>query len=210
MDFSYPPEVEQFRKELRAWLAANLTDEVVAANRGRRSGRSGISDSSGMERDDGRRRLGRGLVAAGVRRPRGRRCSSSSSTPRRPPAHGCRCHLNVIGMNNIAPAIMQYGTEAQKRTLLPRMMRADDIWCQGMSEPEAGSDLASLRTRAVRDWRATSRRQRPEDLDLTGAPGQLVSAVRAHRPGRAEAQGHLLPDSSTCRCRASRFGRLSR
>ena len=59
--------------------------------------------------------------------------------------------LNVIGMNNIAPAIMQYGSEAQNRTLLPRMMRADDIWCQGMSEPEAGSDLASLRTRAVSD-----------------------------------------------------------
>jgi alkylation response protein AidB-like acyl-CoA dehydrogenase len=59
--------------------------------------------------------------------------------------------LNVIGMNNIAPAIMQYGTESQKRELLPRMVRADDIWCQGMSEPEAGSDLASLRTRAVLD-----------------------------------------------------------
>jgi len=59
--------------------------------------------------------------------------------------------LNIIGINNIAPAIMQYGTEAQKGALLPRMLRADDIWCQGMSEPEAGSDLASLRTRADRD-----------------------------------------------------------
>jgi alkylation response protein AidB-like acyl-CoA dehydrogenase len=59
--------------------------------------------------------------------------------------------LNVIGINNIAPAIMQYGTDSQKRELLPRMARADDIWCQGMSEPEAGSDLASLRTKAARD-----------------------------------------------------------
>ncbi len=59
--------------------------------------------------------------------------------------------LNVIGLNNIGPAIMAYGTDAQKRELLPRMVRADDIWCQGMSEPEAGSDLASLRTRAVTD-----------------------------------------------------------
>jgi alkylation response protein AidB-like acyl-CoA dehydrogenase len=59
--------------------------------------------------------------------------------------------LNVIGLNNIGPAIMAFGTDAQKRELLPRMVRADDIWCQGMSEPEAGSDLASLRTRAVPD-----------------------------------------------------------
>ena len=58
--------------------------------------------------------------------------------------------MNVIGVSNIAPAIMQWGTEEQKRHFLPRMLRADDIWCQGMSEPDAGSDLASLKTRAVR------------------------------------------------------------
>ena len=59
--------------------------------------------------------------------------------------------LNTIGINNIAPAIMQYGSDAQKGNLLKRMVRADDIWCQGMSEPESGSDLASLRTKGVRD-----------------------------------------------------------
>ncbi len=59
--------------------------------------------------------------------------------------------LNPIGLSNIAPAIIEHGTDEQKRTLLPRMLRGDDIWCQGFSEPNAGSDLASLRTSAVRD-----------------------------------------------------------
>jgi alkylation response protein AidB-like acyl-CoA dehydrogenase len=59
--------------------------------------------------------------------------------------------LNPLGLSNIAPAIIEHGTDDQKRTLLPRMLRGDDIWCQGFSEPDAGSDLASLRTSAVRD-----------------------------------------------------------
>lgn len=58
--------------------------------------------------------------------------------------------LNPIGLSNIAPAIMHFGTEAQKARFLDRMLRGEDIWCQGFSEPEAGSDLASLRTTAVR------------------------------------------------------------
>jgi len=59
--------------------------------------------------------------------------------------------VNIIGLSNIAPAIMEHGTEEQKRDLLPRMLRGDDIWCQGFSEPDAGSDLASLSTSAVQD-----------------------------------------------------------
>jgi alkylation response protein AidB-like acyl-CoA dehydrogenase len=59
--------------------------------------------------------------------------------------------LNPIGIANIAPAILTYGTDAQKQRFLRPMLRADDIWCQGFSEPDAGSDLASLRTSAVRD-----------------------------------------------------------
>jgi alkylation response protein AidB-like acyl-CoA dehydrogenase len=150
VDFSYPAEVEQFRKELRAWLCANLTDEVKAADR-RRGRDPGAFDTL--------RRWDAAVADAGwgaVSWPReygGRGATvleqlayAEETTRARAPMP-----LNLIGMNNIAPAIMQYGTDDQNRELLPRIVRADDIWCQGMSEPEAGSDLASLRTRAVCD-----------------------------------------------------------
>jgi alkylation response protein AidB-like acyl-CoA dehydrogenase len=150
VDFSYPPEVEQFRKELRAWLGTYLTDEVMTA--GRRRGRDpGAFETlrmwDAMLADAGWGAVswpqeygGRGATVL-------EQLAYAEETIRaRAPVP-----LNVIGINNIAPAIMQYGTDSQKRELLPRMVRADDIWCQGMSEPEAGSDLASLRTRAVLD-----------------------------------------------------------
>jgi alkylation response protein AidB-like acyl-CoA dehydrogenase len=57
----------------------------------------------------------------------------------------------VYGVGMLAPTIMEYGSEAQKQEILPRIQNADDFWCQGFSEPGAGSDLASLKTRAIRD-----------------------------------------------------------
>jgi alkylation response protein AidB-like acyl-CoA dehydrogenase len=150
VDFSYPAEVEQFRTELRDWLSENLTAELVAARRP-----TGRDDAAfEMLRAWNATMADAGWAAVSWPAEYGGRGATvleqlvytEETTRARAPMP-----LNVIGLNNIAPAIMQYGTESQKLTLLPRMMRADDIWCQGMSEPEAGSDLAALRTRAVRD-----------------------------------------------------------
>src|SRR5215472_8099307 len=59
--------------------------------------------------------------------------------------------LNVIGLSMAAPTILHHGSEEQKTRYLPPLFAADEIWCQGFSEPNAGSDLASVQTSAVRD-----------------------------------------------------------
>ncbi len=59
--------------------------------------------------------------------------------------------INAVGLSWAGPMILEYGTEAQRQRYIKRALRADDIWCQGFSEPGAGSDLASLQTRAVRE-----------------------------------------------------------
>jgi hypothetical protein len=59
--------------------------------------------------------------------------------------------INVIGLSMAAPTILHHGSEEQKRRYLPPLFAADEIWCQGFSEPNAGSDLASVQASAVRD-----------------------------------------------------------
>jgi alkylation response protein AidB-like acyl-CoA dehydrogenase len=59
--------------------------------------------------------------------------------------------LPVLSLKLLGPVLHQFGTEAQKAHYLPRILSGDDYWCQGFSEPSSGSDLASLKTRAVRD-----------------------------------------------------------
>jgi alkylation response protein AidB-like acyl-CoA dehydrogenase len=58
---------------------------------------------------------------------------------------------NVPSIDLLGPVLIEFGTEAQKKKYLPRILSSDDWWCQGFSEPQAGSDLASLQMRAVRD-----------------------------------------------------------
>jgi alkylation response protein AidB-like acyl-CoA dehydrogenase len=167
-DFRLPPDVEAFREQLRAWLADHLTDEVRDA--ARRRGRD--DDALAILRSWDRTMAEAGWAAISWPVEYGGRGATALEQlvfTEETIAAGAPTPVNVIGINNIAPAIMEYGTERQKRELLPRMVRADDIWCQGMSEPDAGSDLASLRTRAVRDG---------DDFVVTG---QKIWTSNGHR-----------------------------
>jgi alkylation response protein AidB-like acyl-CoA dehydrogenase len=151
VDFTYPPEAEAFRKEFRAWLDRHLTDDL------RELAEHAVGDEPA--RIDRLRAWNRTLADAryaAIAWPAeygGRGASLMEQVVYAEEMHraGAPGTVNIIGLSNIAPAIMEHGSEEQKRTLLSRMLRGDDIWCQGFSEPDAGSDLASLKTSAVLD-----------------------------------------------------------
>jgi alkylation response protein AidB-like acyl-CoA dehydrogenase len=152
LNFTYPPEAEAFRKEFRAWLDEHLHDDL----RGHGLGGSLETDDDTLERlREWNRTLADARYAA-IAWPEewgGRGAGVMEQVVYAEEMQRARAPgtLNPLGLSNIAPAIIEHGTDEQKRSLLPRMLCGDDIWCQGFSEPNAGSDLASLRTSAVLD-----------------------------------------------------------
>ena len=143
MDFSLTPEQEQFRDELRAWLAEHAPRDMPR----------GDHASFGLRRDWQRRLSEAGWV--GVSWPveyGGRGTSRTMQALVNEELARVRAPrlANDIGLEMGGPTIIAHGTEAQKQRLLRPILSAEEIWCQAFSEPEAGSDLASLRTRARR------------------------------------------------------------
>jgi len=142
-------DAETFRDELRSWFEANFSDEVRAAVR--------VDDHD--VRFDAHRKWNATLVDAGygaIAWPEefgGRDAGIEEQLVYNEEAAraGAPGPVNAIGVANIAPAIMAMGTAEQKDRFLQPMLRGDEIWSQGMSEPGAGSDLASLMCRAVLD-----------------------------------------------------------
>jgi len=150
MDFNFTPEDESFRAEFRAWLEKNPPDH-----------QDDDLDFFAEDEAQWHRRVAwyKKLASGGwtgIDWPReygGRGASILQTIVYHQELARIHAPLPYIGsgLGLIGPTLMHWGTEEQKKRHLPRVLKGDEIWCQGYSEPGAGSDLASLQTRAVED-----------------------------------------------------------
>ena len=147
MDINYTPAELEFRDEVRAFLSAAVPDDIAAK----------VRLGKHLDKEDHLRWQGvlarRGWYAANWPVEQGG--TGWSVVQRHIFEEECAAfgapRLISFGVNMVAPVIMKFGSEAQKAYYLPRILSGEDWWCQGYSEPGAGSDLASLKTRAVLD-----------------------------------------------------------
>ncbi|MFG2598114.1 acyl-CoA dehydrogenase [Streptomyces sp. NPDC048462] len=149
MDLSYTEEEEAFRARLREWLGSVLPGLPPKPDPGDWPGRRSY--------DTHWQRLLYDAGYAGLHWPAD--AGGRGATPTQhlifleetERAGAPYVGANFVGLLHAGPTIAAEGTAEQRVRWLPPVLRGDEIWCQGFSEPEAGSDLASLRTRAVRD-----------------------------------------------------------
>ncbi|MBA2514667.1 MAG: acyl-CoA dehydrogenase family protein [Solirubrobacterales bacterium] len=154
MDLTLSPREEEFRDELRGWLTDNHPGEEPPAD---------------PEQFDFRRAWQRRLNArgwAGLSWPEayggaGATLVEQAIFYEEIARSGAPPMANVLGLAMGGPTVIAHGDEAQKDRYLSPILSADEIWCQGFSEPDSGSDLASLKTRAVRsgdEWIVTGQK----------------------------------------------------
>jgi alkylation response protein AidB-like acyl-CoA dehydrogenase len=162
MDLRFSPAEEAFREEARQWLADNLRGELAVLR-----GRGGPGDEHALfdERLAWERRMGRaGWTCIGWPKAHGGRGASLTEQVifhEEYARAGGPGRLGHIGEGLLGPTIIAFGTDEQKRRFLPPIVRGEELWCQGYSEPNAGSDLANVQTRAERvgdEWVITGQK----------------------------------------------------
>jgi len=153
VDFAYAAEDESFRVELQSWLDANLADFLAMGEIGDEHG--DLTRRTMARRQAWQRRLNEGRWAAinwpvewGGREATIMQNVIYSEVMAEAKTPGL---YNPNGIWQIGPMIIRWGTEEQKQQWLPGILDASVHWCQGFSEPQAGSDLANLRTTAILD-----------------------------------------------------------
>ncbi|MDQ3620747.1 MAG: acyl-CoA dehydrogenase [Actinomycetota bacterium] len=148
MDFRDTPEEASFRSELRSWLEENLPDGWRELSPSRTRWNADVS------REWSKKLYEAGYVGLTWPKEYGGRAAPythqavfleemvRAEAPE---------HIGVIGLGMAGPTIISHGTDDQKNRHLAKILSGEEVWCQGFSEPGSGSDLASLRTKAVRD-----------------------------------------------------------
>jgi alkylation response protein AidB-like acyl-CoA dehydrogenase len=144
MDLTFTAEQDAFREEVRTWLAANpageVPDEEAARFRRRIAWQRRLNDA--------------GWAAVHWPKQFGGRGATHTETAifyEELAKAGSPPLANGVGLLLVGPTLMAWGTSQQQARYLLPILSAEEIWCQGFSEPDAGSDLASLKTRAVKD-----------------------------------------------------------
>jgi alkylation response protein AidB-like acyl-CoA dehydrogenase len=150
MDLNLTPSERQFRDEFRAWLSENVPEEWAGGGTGSEDRAEYIEYLRAWQR-----RLYDGGWA-GISWPkefggRGATLVEQAIFQEELARANAPQLIGTIGLSLVGPTIIALGTEEQKARYLPKILSGDEIWCQGFSEPNAGSDLAALGTKAVRD-----------------------------------------------------------
>jgi alkylation response protein AidB-like acyl-CoA dehydrogenase len=148
MRLAFNDEELAFQREVRDWLAANMPPEV--AEESRRSRTSHVSKERLLQWQ--KKLASRGWLCPNWPKEYGG--PGWNSTQKfifeMEMARADSPYLSSFSIKMVAPVLMKYGSDAQKKRFLPKIAAAEELWCQGYSEPGSGSDLASLRTKAER------------------------------------------------------------
>ena len=144
MDLAYTPRQKAFREEVRAWLAANLPAEPLLSY----DTREGFEQHRAWERKLFDARLSMVIWPEALG---GRGCDLIEWLIFEEEYYGAGApmRVNQNGQLLLGPTLIEFGTEEQKARFLPRMAASEDMWAQGWSEPNAGSDMAAITSKAI-------------------------------------------------------------